>query len=350
MPGFEHLRGLNGHDHPVCSICIANYNGSSMLNDCLASVFAQEGDISIEVIVHDDASTDDSLALLRGKFPQVTVLASTENVGFCVGNNRMVSHARGKFILLLNNDAALFPDALQTLLAAAEIEALSAIRTLPQYDWQTGDLIDRGCLLDPFYNPIPNLDPDRINVAMVIGACLFLPHSLWVELGGFPEWMESIGEDLFLCCHARLRGYGVTALPNSGYRHRRGATFSGARKDDHKLSTTFRRRRLSERNKTLVMVICTPTLLIWPLLALHLLALACEGIILTCSKRDWRIWRDIYVSATAGVWVLRRQMLASRQEMQRNRRSGASTYLRVFRPIGYKLLMFLRHGMPNVSR
>lgn len=350
MGGYERYPALIRTEHPECTICIANYNGASMLHDCLTSVFTQQGEISIEVIVHDDASTDGSLTLLREKFPQIEVLASDINVGFCVSNNRMVSHARGTYVLFLNNDAALFPDALLTLLAAAKLQESPGILTLPQYDWQTNDLVDRGCLLDPFYNPIPNLDPARIEVAMVIGACLFMPRTLWNELGGFPEWMESIGEDLYLCCLARLRGDAVIALAESGYRHRRGATFSGARDDATQLVTTFRRRRLSERNKTAVMVICTPTLLMWPLLMLHLLLLVCEGIVVAVAKWDWRIWGEIYVAAVRGIWTMRRQLLSSRQTIQRIRHSTLSSYAYAFRPVAYKLLMLFRHGMPRVSR
>ena len=91
--------------------------------------------------------------------------------------------------------------------------------------------------------------PGRREVAMVIGACLFLPRSLWADLGGFPEWLESIGEDLYLCCVARLRGRSVKVTGASGYRHRQGASFGGNRATAQGLQTTFRRRYLSERNK-----------------------------------------------------------------------------------------------------
>jgi GT2 family glycosyltransferase len=335
---------------PICSVCIANYNGAGMLQDCIDSVLNQVDAGEVQIIVHDDASSDDSVAFLRERYPQVELLASDENVGFCVANNRMMESARGLFVLLLNNDAALKPDALATLTAAARSQDLPQVLTLPQYDWNTGALVDRGCLLDLFYNPIPNLDPARTEVAMAIGACLFLPRTLWNELGGFPTWMESIGEDLYLCCSARLLGYGVEALATSGYVHRRGATFSGERKDADELASTFRRRRLSERNKTAVLFICTPTPLMWLLLALHLFVLGMEGFVLACAKRDRAIWSDIYVAACRGLWRLRKQLLSSRKEMQRRRRTSALTYARAFRPVAYKLLMFMRHGLPRITR
>ena len=100
---------------PVCSVCIANYNGAEIIGACIESIIAQTCDFPIEVIVHDDASTDDSVALIQRNFPFVRVIPSEKNVGFCISNNRMAGQARGEFILLLNNDAALAPDALATL-------------------------------------------------------------------------------------------------------------------------------------------------------------------------------------------------------------------------------------------
>ncbi len=333
---------------PVCTVCIANYNGEDMLRDCIDSVLAQDNADTIKIIVHDDASSDGSVALLCETYPQLQVLRSGTNVGFCIANNRMVAQTQSEFVLLLNNDAALLPGALRALIDAARAHARPAIFTLPQYDWQSGELVDRGCLLDPFYNPVPNLNPTRAEVAMAIGACLFLPRALWNELGGLPEWMESIAEDLYLCCAARLRGHAVTALAESGYRHRCGASFSGARDDLNQFVSTFRRRHLSERNKTATLFVCTPTPLMWPLLALHVVALSCEGIILTCIKRDLHIWRDIYAAALRWIWTNRRWLRGLRQQMQKVTTTRFTTYVGAFRVAPYKLMMLCKRGVPEI--
>lgn len=332
---------------PTCSICIANYNGESMLVDCLESVLGQGAEISIEVIVHDDASTDGSLALLR-RYPHVILIASTENVGFCIANNRMVARARGEFVLLLNNDAALKPDALATLLHAARQQTRRGILTLPQYDWQTGLLVDRGCLLDPFYNPVENLDPARQDVAMVIGACLFVSRAVWNELGGFPEWFGSIGEDLYLCCLARLRGIPVQSTGSSGYRHRQGASFSGNRQNSSGLQTTFRRRRLSERNKTAAMIVCTPTGWVWPLLALHIAMLSLEGLVMTLG-RGRRMWPEIYGPSIKSVFTDFGRLQACRKHAQGHRQISLLAYLRCFVALPRKLALLIQHGLPQVK-
>ena len=194
-----------------------------------------------------DASSDDS-TLIERDFPCVRLIRSESNVGFCVANNRMVEAAKGDYVLLLNNDAEVSHDALRVLMAEAQSLGRPAILSLPQHDYLSGEVIDRGCLLDPFFNPVPNLDQDRKDVAMVIGACLWLPKGLWTELGGFPEWFGSIGEDLYLCCRARLAGYSVLVTGGSGYRHRVGRSFGGGVvRPGHMVSTQSA--HMSERNK-----------------------------------------------------------------------------------------------------
>jgi len=339
---------LNRPAAPVCSVCIANYNGAAILDECIASVLAQRVDGDVEIIVHDDASTDESISLLRERYPQVELLASRENVGFCAGNNRMANHARGEFILLLNNDATLYPGALETLVAAARASDHPGILTLPQYDWESGNLIDRGCLLDPFCNPIPNLDPKRHQVAYVIGACMFLPRCVWNELGGLPEWFESIAEDMYLCGLARLRGLPVTALAASGYRHRQGATFGGNRAEEG-LHTSIRRRRLSERNKTRAMMILTPGLAMWPLLFAHLAALGVEGLVLSILRRDLALWREIYRPALTEPCREWAALRARRSEVQAGRTISVTGWFSVVRWQLRKVAMLARYGIPKVQ-
>jgi GT2 family glycosyltransferase len=333
---------------PVCSICIANYNGANLLDDCLRSVLAQQTEVAIEVIVHDDASTDTSVELLRSKYPQVELLVSSSNVGFCIGNNRMATAARGDYVLLLNNDAALAPDAISRLLEIAKRMRQPAILTLPQVDWETGALVDRGCLLDPFFNPIPNLDSKRDDVAYVIGACLWCPRKTWLGLGGFPEWMESIGEDLYLCNLARLRGIPVRALRESHYRHRQGATFGGNRADGG-LHTSIRRRRLSERNKTRALMILTPGLAMWPLLPVHLSLLTIEGLVLSLLRRDWTLWREVYFLAVITPFHEWAVLRARRRAVQATRTVSASRWFSAVRWQLRKVVMLARYGVPRVT-
>lgn len=339
----------NGNSMPKVSVCIAHYQSIELIDACIASVRAQGGGLDVEIVVHDDASPDGSAAYIREKHPDVKLIASVENVGFCVANNRMAEAASGDWLLLLNNDATLLPDALQSLLAEAARLGRPAILTLPQYDADTGELIDIGSRLDPFLNPVPNCDPARPEVGTVHGACLWIPKALWQELGGFPEWFGSVAEDLYLCCRARLAGYPVRVLGASGYRHRVGASFGGGKAVDGRLASTFRRRALSERNKTFVMATTCPAPYLHLLLPLHLLLLLTEGCLLSLLRLDGRYLRQIYLPVFAALLQRRREIGAERRRTLAGRRVTAADFFAVFDWMPYKLRMLLRYGLPRVD-
>jgi len=333
---------------PMISVCIANYNGMALIDACLRSVLEQDCRFDVEIIVHDDASTDESARYLRERYPSVVLIESKVNVGFCASNNRMVAAAKGTYVLLLNNDAELFPDALRTFYNAAQAIGGQAILGLPQYDAATGKLIDIGSTFDLFLNPIPNLDPTRNKVGMIIGACLWLPHKLWDELGGFPEWFGSLAEDMHLCCMARLLGYPVRALPDSGFRHWVGKSLGGGKVISNRLSTKVSRRAMSERNKNYVMCLTCPGPAIGIILPLHLLLLFVEGCILASIKCDAKILHTIYLKSIVSLWQSRRVLLLQRKTIQDKRCVSLKDYFSVFQLTPYKLQMLTKYGIPKI--
>lgn len=333
---------------PVISVCIANYNGMEVIDDCLRSVLTQQGDFDLEVVVHDDLSSDPSVAHLRATYPNIFVIESTENVGYCVANNRMASAARGDYLLLLNNDAALLPYALQTLLSEALALGRPAVLSLPQYDARSGELLDRGSRLDPFLNSIPVLQPTHCDVGMVAGACLWINRSLWNDLGGFPPWFGSIAEDLYLCCRARRCGHVVRVLRSSGYRHYVGHSFGGGKVKNGLLSTRFDRRALSERNKTFVMLMCYPTPFMQAVVPFHVALLLLEGLALSLLKADLNFWRRIYWPVVPALLRHRCQLRITRHTVAPAAHATSRDFFSAFVWYPYKLSMLLRHGLPTV--
>jgi GT2 family glycosyltransferase len=88
------------------SIIILNYNTQDWVQNVLNSVFAYPLiNFSFEVIVVDNASSDDSVQIVKQKFPQVKLIESPENGGFAKGNNLGIKEANGRYIMLLNSDA-----------------------------------------------------------------------------------------------------------------------------------------------------------------------------------------------------------------------------------------------------
>ncbi len=111
------------------AIVIVNYNTSALLRDCLRSVFASTGGLRLAVCVVDNASPDDSVAVVRAEFPAVRVIANRQNAGYPAANNQGlrafgfgVDPTPGladlpRFALLLNPDTVLPPAALSEMLA-----------------------------------------------------------------------------------------------------------------------------------------------------------------------------------------------------------------------------------------
>ncbi|MEO6302803.1 MAG: glycosyltransferase [Bacteroidia bacterium] len=98
------------------SIIIVNYNVKHFLEQCLFSVFKALKNISAEVIVVDNNSVDGSIALIKEKFPQVKLIANTNNTGFSVANNQGIKIANGKYVLLLNPDTVVQEDTFEKTL------------------------------------------------------------------------------------------------------------------------------------------------------------------------------------------------------------------------------------------
>lgn len=330
------------------SICIANYNGADCVHACLESVYAQHGNFTLEVVLHDDASSDASLEIVRTDFPQVHILESQKNIGFCISNNRLAEHAHGRYLLLLNNDATLRPESLQRLLAFADDKHDNCILGLPQYSLADKALIDRGYRTDPFLNPVPILDEGTHEAGVATGACLWIPRLVWDAVGGFPAWFESVAEDIFLCQAARLLNYQVIVLDCPGFDHWIGKNFGGGKIVAQGLRTTVRRRKLSERNKTAVMLMCYPwpTLLI--LLPLHALLLTIEALFLLASGTSRDKVRAIYAPIPRWLWQHRTEIRAGRTSLMRQGCARSRVFFAQTTWLPHKLRMLLRYGKPKL--
>lgn len=333
---------------PLISVCIANYNGADVLLPCIESVLKQQCLASVEIIVHDDNSSDDSVDLVARTYPEVRLIRSDTNVGFCVSNNRMAKAAGGQYLLLLNNDATLHEYALQSMLNAAQA-GFDGILSVPQYQAGTGQLLDRGCRMDWMLMPIPIAASEVHHPATVMGACLWIPKYLWARIGGFPEWIGSIAEDIFLCLGAWHAGVGVRVIDGSGYDHVVGLSFGGGKVVAGKLNTTIRRRFLSERNRLCVLAVFCPALLMPLALPLQIVELIGEGVAISLLKRNMRFLREVSLAAIASAWSLRSIVADERRRMRKL--FGAFPMRRWFDLVAIipqKLRAVWRHGIPDV--
>src|ERR1700722_7556296 len=107
------------------SILIVSFNTRELLKKCLQNVVERSNDILKEIIVVDNGSNDGSADMTASEFPDVLLIRNKENLGFGAANNVGYQASKGKYIVLLNSDAFLYPHALQ--LALSHIQANPSI-------------------------------------------------------------------------------------------------------------------------------------------------------------------------------------------------------------------------------
>lgn len=342
---------MNSQDYqsPKISVCIANYNGADVLLACIESVLRQKCSVPVEIIIHDDASSDNSVELLILLHPNIYLIRSDTNVGFCISNNRMVRAAQGEYILLLNNDATLREGALQAMYDKA-ISNFEGIISVSQYQSETGLLLDYGCRMDWMLMPIPITDIDAHTPITVMGACLWIPKKLWNRIGGFPEWIGSIGEDTFLCLAAWQAGAAVSVINNTGYDHIVGLSFGGGKPFKDRLQTTIKRRFLSERNRLCVLIIFCPTILLPLAVFLQINCIFFEAIIISIVNRNLNFFKKVSLSAISSAWSMRKIVINERKKMRDL--FGPFPLLRwlsLITIVPQKIRAVLRYGIPEIK-
>ncbi len=248
------------------SIVIVNYNTKQLLDDCLASLFAAESpEGGLEIIVVDNASADGSQAMVKEKYPSVVLIESDENLGFSKANNRGTAVATGEYVLFLNSDTRVAPDALA--------KPVNYLKQNPKAGALTVKLIYPNGERDPdnhrgFPTPwnalchfsglsklMPNnpafngyfqsyADFESIHpVPVIAGSYMMMPMPLCRELGGWDEIYFFYGEDIDFCYRINQAGYEIIYYPEVEVIHYKGAS-SGLRKESAHLAKPPRETRI----------------------------------------------------------------------------------------------------------
>ena len=109
------------------SIILVNWNTRELLYDCIKSVYRNMNDLKFEIIVVDNASSDDSVEMLVSEFSDVKVIANSVNCGFAAANNQGMSASKGRYILLLNSDTIILDNCIDRVVAFADSHKDAAV-------------------------------------------------------------------------------------------------------------------------------------------------------------------------------------------------------------------------------
>ena len=206
------------------SVIIVNYNVQYFLEQCILSVKAASTNLSVEIIVVDNNSTDASCSLLQRKYPEVVLIKNTKNVGFSKANNQGVTKASGEYVLILNPDTVVAEDTFTQILEFSKSKQNMGALGVKLIDGSGAYLPEskRG-IPTPMvaFNKLFGVSSKRTGkyyathltedetgvVDILVGAFMFLKRSIYNEVNGFDEAYFMYGEDIDLSYKILNKGY-----------------------------------------------------------------------------------------------------------------------------------------------
>lgn len=226
---------------PKVAVVILNWNGKRYLEKFLPSVLASSYP-NLEIVVGDNASTDQSLIFIRTTYPSIRIISNSKNLGFAGGYNEVLRQVDGDYYVLLNSDVEVTEHWLEPVIELMETDG-SIVAAQPkilsynnksefEYAGAAGGFLDRfgyafcrGRLFDAVEK-----DKGQYNQATEIfwasGAAFFIRKAVWDESGGFDADFFAHMEEIDLCWRLKNKGFKIMYCPASQVYHVGGGTLS----------------------------------------------------------------------------------------------------------------------------
>lgn len=222
------------------SVVIVNWNTRDILRDCLWSVYEQTQDISFEVIVVDNASSDGSAAMVKKEFPQVILIENFKNRGFAAANNQGITIAKGQYVLLLNSDTLILNNAIAKTVIFADNRPETAViacrvlnpdRTLQRTCFMFPSLLNIVLSSTYLYKLFPRnkffgrermtwWNRDDVREMDVTTGCFMLVRRLAIkQVGLLDERFFIYGEETDWCYRFKKAGWKVLFTPTAEIIH-----------------------------------------------------------------------------------------------------------------------------------
>ncbi len=222
-------------------MCIVTYKARDLLKECLYSLYKNTQEVDIEVVVVDNGSQDGLVEMLDQEFPTVHFIQNEDNAGFTRPMNQALRAGNGRYLLLLNPDTVILPDALDRLVnylgshpdvGICGPKVLNRDRTLQKpcrrgesrpwavFTYFTGlaALFPKSKLFGEYL--MSYMDEDETHpVAGVSGSCMLVRREVFDQIGYLDERFFAYQEDADLCFRARQAGWKINYYPEAQIIH-----------------------------------------------------------------------------------------------------------------------------------
>ena len=228
------------HSETQITVIIPHYNGEGILRDCLASLYLSS-DVPLHTILVDNGSTDNSVKMVQGEFPQVEILQQEKNLGFAGGCNVGVRSAKTPYVLILNNDTIHQKGWIDLLLAKLKSDENIAVvqpKLLSYHDRECFDYSGAcGGEMDIFGFPfahgriVEHVEKDRgqydqfyDRIFWASGTAFLARTEVLKKAGLFDESFFAHMEEVDLQWRIQLMDYDIAVEPRAVIWHRSGFT------------------------------------------------------------------------------------------------------------------------------
>ncbi len=230
------------------SLIIINYNGADLTVDCISSAKKTAGNLNIEMLVVDNASTDDSYEKINKKHPDIKIIRNSKNLGYAGAVNKGVFSCSGEYAAASNNDIIFKEGSLETLLkfleATENAGACGPQQLYSDGSWQYSYGYLPGIKLavkDLFFISAANrlfaklfykINNEAKPVEYIDGALMVIKKDIFVEVGGFDEDYFFFTEEADFCKKLYDKGFYCYYCPEAQIIHLRGASYEAMAEDE----------------------------------------------------------------------------------------------------------------------
>ena len=269
------------------SIVIVTWNSQDFIRNCLDSVFLLRDRVGCEIIIVDNASSDETVQIVREFYPEANLIENKANLGYAKANNQGIEQAQGRYLLLLNPDTQLMDDSLSSMYELMEgnprIGALgpkllnpdrstqASCREFPRFStliWEfTGlsRLVPKSKIFGRWRMGYFAFDQQR-EVDQPMASCLMLRRETLEQVGAFDEDFSMFFNDVDLCYRIKQAGWKIYFHPDARVIHHKGASTRKAKRRMIWLSHLafyrfFRKHRRGPADRLLLLLFSIPLFL-----------------------------------------------------------------------------------------
>ncbi len=199
---------------PQVTVVLVTHNSALVIDDCLSSLSAAQN-----MIVVDNASSDDTCEIISSRYPQVNLLRNSVNKGFGAGVNQGMAKVRTKFAFYFSPDAILMENSMEILVNTA-LENPQAALIGPLLQRPNGDI--ELYVMGPSeirHSPISHVPDGPFCTWFIMGGFFLTSMSIWREIGGFDERIFLYSEDMDLSLRSTKHGFGILIDPAARVTH-----------------------------------------------------------------------------------------------------------------------------------